>query len=386
MSTAVHFELSEGHEAVEPPEWHGVPRDCVRLLVAAPTGMRHHRFRDLPQLLEPGDVVVVNTSATLPAALDGVRALGRAAIVHVAGELGRGEWIVEIRRLDGTGPERSVVAGESVHLAGGVVAQISASYPVPGVWASRLWRARIEPAVSLPDYLAVHGRPIGYRYLAGPVPLADLQNVYATEPGSAEMPSAGRPFTAQLIVELVARGVVVAPLVLHAGVSSPELHEPPAPERFDVPETTARLVNGATDAGRRVVAVGTTVVRALESVAEPNGTISAAHGWTDLVLGPDRPARVVTALITGLHTPEASHLSLLQAVAGSELVQTAYDEAVAGGYLWHEFGDSMLFDFHTPPLPYAALSTALGRPMSHPAGGSNADGGWISIDAVGTAL
>ena len=344
MSTAVHFTLPAGREAVEPPERHGVPRDCVRLLVASAIGMRHHRFRDLPQLLEPGDVVVVNTSATLPAALDGVRRAGRRpALVHVAGELTRGEWVVELRRPDGSGPDRSVVAGESFQLSGGTVVHVAESYPVVGVVASRLWRARVEPVASLPDFLAVNGRPIAYRYLAGPVPLADLQNVYATEPGSAEMPSAGRPFTAQLIVELVARGVIVAPLVLHAGVSSPELDEPPAPERFDVPETTARLVNGTTDSGCRVVAVGTTVVRALESVADRGGTISAGRGWTDLVLAHDRPARVVTGLVTGLHAPDASHLSLLESVAGPRLVQSAYDEAVARGYLWHEFGDSMLF-------------------------------------------
>jgi S-adenosylmethionine:tRNA ribosyltransferase-isomerase len=192
-------------------------------------------------------------------------------------------------------------------------------------------------------YLLRHGQPVRYGHHRGTFALADVQNVYATEPGSAEMASAGRPFTAELVTALVARGVAVAPLVLHAGVSSPELHEPPAAERFRVPAATARLVESTRSAGSRVVAVGTTVTRALESAAGPDGRVREAAGWTTLVLGPDRPARVVTGLVTGLHAPEASHLRLLEAVAGPAPVARAYDEAVRARYLWHEFGDSMLF-------------------------------------------
>jgi S-adenosylmethionine:tRNA ribosyltransferase-isomerase len=157
------------------------------------------------------------------------------------------------------------------------------------------------------------------------------------------MASAGRPFTDEVLVALITRGIPVVPVTLHTGVSSPELHEPPYPERFAVPEVTARLVNSTRGAGRRVVAVGTTVTRALETATDDDGVTRAAAGWTDLVLGPDRPARAVTGLITGLHEPEASHLQLLEAVAGPELVAAAYDRAVAEHYLWHEFGDSMLF-------------------------------------------
>jgi S-adenosylmethionine:tRNA ribosyltransferase-isomerase len=203
-------------------------------------------------------------------------------------------------------------------------------------------------------------------------PLADYQTVFAREPGSAEMPSAGRPFTAQLVTDLITRGVAVAPIVLHTGVSSQEPGEPPQPERFRVPEATARLVNSTRQAGGRVIAVGTTVTRALESATDPDGTVHpdgtihpdgtvdpdstvnsgstvhpgstvrARHGWTDLVLGPQRPARVVTGLVTGWHAPGASHLALLAAVAGDALVERAYAEAVRRGYRWHEFGDSCL--------------------------------------------
>ncbi|HEY7009185.1 MAG TPA: S-adenosylmethionine:tRNA ribosyltransferase-isomerase, partial [Jatrophihabitantaceae bacterium] len=171
---------------------------------------------------------------------------------------------------------------------------------------------------------------------------AAYQTVFAREPGSAEMPSAGRPFTAALVTELVSRGIVVAPILLHTGVSSQDAGEPPQPERFRVPEPTARLVNLTRAWGNRVVAVGTTVTRALESAADRDGVVCDRSGWTDLVLGPDRPARVVGGLITGWHAPGASHLQLLEAVAGAPLVDRAYTEALRAGYLWHEFGDSCL--------------------------------------------
>jgi S-adenosylmethionine:tRNA ribosyltransferase-isomerase len=194
-----------------------------------------------------------------------------------------------------------------------------------------------------------HGRAVSYSYLQGAWPLSDRQTVFATEPGSAEMPSAGRPITERLVTELVSQGVVLAPVTLHCGLSSPEVHELPVPERFVVPAATARLVNETRAAGGRIVAVGTTVARALESALTESGDVRvvAASGWTDLVLGPDRPARVVNGLLTGLHDPQASHLLLLEAVAGTDLVGAAYAElAVARpdghSYLWHEFGDTTL--------------------------------------------
>jgi S-adenosylmethionine:tRNA ribosyltransferase-isomerase len=156
------------------------------------------------------------------------------------------------------------------------------------------------------------------------------------------MPSAGRPFTDRLVTNLVRAGVAVAPVTLHAGVSSLEPGEAPPAERYRVPASTAALVNHTRDHGGRVVAVGTTVTRALETVAGPRGRVRAGVGWTDLVLEPARPARVVTGLVTGWHAPDASHLLLLEAMAGADLVAEAYAAALAEGYLWHEFGDSCL--------------------------------------------
>jgi S-adenosylmethionine:tRNA ribosyltransferase-isomerase len=315
----------------------------VRLLAVSPAGVRHGRFSDLPQLLSPGDLVVVNTSATLPAAVDARTGDGTTRPLHVSTQLDDGSWVVEVRVPDNSGPDRDTAPGQLLELADDVVLRLGEAYPDRDVTRPRLRRAVPRSSVDRLAFLQRHGRPVRYSYLDDSYPIDDYQTVYASVPGSAEMASAGRPFTERLLVHLMARGVTIAPIVLHAGVSSPEAHEPPLPEWFQVPPDTARLVCSARRAGRRVVAVGTTVTRALESATSPHGCVHATSGWTSLVLGPDRPARVVTGLISGLHAPEASHLLLLQAVAGHDLVSQAYDAAVDEHYLWHEFGDSTLF-------------------------------------------
>jgi S-adenosylmethionine:tRNA ribosyltransferase-isomerase len=336
--SAVTFELPPALEAIAPPEARGLARDEVRLMVAERAGGRieHARFGDLPSFLAPGDVVVVNRSATLPAALAARRVDGSALTLHVATaapHLPAGEWwIVELRGATATR------TGDRVEVAGGATFDLVAPY----AGGTRLWLARFEGDVALLAHLARHGRPIRYGYVAEDWPLEDYQTVYATEPGSAEMPSAGRPFTAELITRLVAGGVLVAPLTLHTGVSSPERHEPPYPERYEVPGATAQLVNAARGWGGRVIAVGTTVVRALESAAAPDGTVSASAGWTGLVVTPERGLWATDGLITGWHEPQASHLQLLEAAAGEELLLRCYEAALETGYLWHEFGDSHL--------------------------------------------
>jgi S-adenosylmethionine:tRNA ribosyltransferase-isomerase len=308
--------------------------------VARPDRFEHRRVRDLPDVLRPGDLLVVNTSATVPAA---VKLVGdrRGQSVHVSTQLDDGDWVVEVRQAGNAGPG-STAPGDVLRLPGRVELHVLGAHPQG---QTRLWRVAPRPATETAGYLAEYGRPIGYRYLTHPVPLSAVQNVYADVPGSAEMPSAGRPLSKDVLVRLMARGVVVAPVVLHTGVSSQESHEPPQPERFTVPEATARLVDSTSRVGRHVVAVGTTVVRALESVAARDGHVHPASGWTDLVLGRDRPTRAVHGILTGLHEPEASHLNLLEAVAGRARVQHAYDAVTSGAvpYLWHEFGDTMLF-------------------------------------------
>jgi S-adenosylmethionine:tRNA ribosyltransferase-isomerase len=348
--------------ASRPPEARGLGRDDVRLLVATPDGIVHARFGGLPRFLSPGDLLVVNTSATIAAAVDGRRGDGRPVVVHFSAVLGEGApgegapgvgapgegaWLIELREGSAAaGRVTDAVAGETIRLPAGASLTLLRRYPGPT--AARMWEASAAAAGDPVTFLAQHGRPIRYSYVSDPWPLAAYQTVFARSPGSAEMPSAGRPFTPGLVNDLIAAGVVVAPITLHSGVASLDAGEPPLPERFMVPEPTAQLVNLTRAAGRRVVAVGTTSTRALESAAGPDGTVRARHGWTELVLGAAHPARIVTGLVTGWHDPDASHLALLEAVAGPELVRAAYLEAEKTGYLWHEFGDSCLL---LPPLP-----------------------------------
>jgi S-adenosylmethionine:tRNA ribosyltransferase-isomerase len=340
-----HFRRPPGSDASEPPEARGVARDAVKLLVARPGGVSHVHFGDLGDYLRPGDLLVVNNSATMPAAVDGRRA-GRPIAVHFSTVHGEKVWVVELRpAANATGHLTDVVPGERIDLPGGAAIVIESSYPEPGIDAGRLWTARVVvegPEASVVSYLARYGRPIRYSYVPRQWPLRYYQTVFAHRIGSAEMPSAARPFSAELVTALVAGGVVIAPITLHAGVSSADAGEPPTAELFEVPSATARLVNETHAAGARVIAVGTTATRALESAADAEGMVRQAAGWTDLVVGPTHPCRVVDGLITGWHDAGASHLLLLEAVAGPDLVASAYREAVEHGYLWHEFGDSAL--------------------------------------------
>ncbi|WP_196807387.1 S-adenosylmethionine:tRNA ribosyltransferase-isomerase [Candidatus Solirubrobacter pratensis] len=330
---ALSFQLPRTLEAGEPP----AVRDEVRLMVArGEAPLVHGRFLDLPEHLLPGDLLVVNASATIPAALSARRSDGTAAELHLstpepppAGRPDR--WIVELRR----GGERFPgTAGEALALPAAGSAELLAPY----LASRRLWVARLRLPEPLERYLDAYGAPIRYAHEPHARPLVDHQTIFATEPGSAEMPSAARPFTRRAIAALRARGVGIARLVLHSGVSSLERGERPYPERYRVPAATAARVNAA----RRVIAVGTTVVRALETVAGEDGTVHAGEGWTSLTVTPERGVRAVDGLLTGWHEPDASHLLMLEAIAGRGLLERSYAAAVARGYRWHEFGDSHL--------------------------------------------
>jgi S-adenosylmethionine:tRNA ribosyltransferase-isomerase len=326
------FTLPPDREAHEPPEARGVPRDGVAMLVSrrAAGEISHHAFTDLPGLLLPGDLLVVNTSATLPAA---VRLAGPDGLtVHFSTPLPDGDWLVELRAAAGpaTAPCGGGSAGQRLGLPGGAVLTLGQRF------TGRLWRARLSTAVV--PYLLRHGSPIRYSYVQRPWPLAAYRTVFGVRPGSAEMPSASRPFTTETVARLVARGVTFAPLTLHTGVSSLEGDEEPYPEPFDVPPATARLVDLTRRHGGRVIAVGTTVVRALETAARLTGPCAAA-GWTEHIVTPEHPLLAADGLITGLHEPRSSHLWMLAAFAELDLLRRCYAAAIEHGYLWHEFGD-----------------------------------------------
>ncbi len=325
--------------ATRPPEARGIARDGVRLLAATPDGLQHAIFSDLPRYLRPGDLLVVNTSATIAAALDGRREDGRPVTVNFSTALDDATWLTELRTsAPDHGRVLDVCPGELIRLSGGLSVTMMCQHP----GSNRMWLTSLDWPDDVLSALARYGRPIRYSHVPDPWPISDYQTVFSRDPGSAEMPSAGRPFTGELVTRLITRGVSFAPITLHAGVASLETGEPPLPERFTVSEQTARLINLTREAGGRVVAVGTTCTRAVESATDEAGTVRASAGWTELVLGQDHPARAVNGLITGWHDPEASHLALLQAVAGAELVKAAYAEAEQAGYLWHEFGDSAI--------------------------------------------
>jgi S-adenosylmethionine:tRNA ribosyltransferase-isomerase len=347
--SAVAFELPTRLEATEPPEQRGLGRDGVRLMVAdrRDGSLLNARFDELPQLLAANDLLVVNVSATLPASVSGRRAGTwddepvRLHFSTPAPGFDARRWVVEVRSADGSTPAQGST-GETITLGREVPARLELVNRY--LESERLWLAELhaEGDETVPELLWRLGEPIRYGYVERRWPLDAYQNVYATTPGSAEMPSAGRPFTDELLAALPRRGIAIATICLHTGVSSPERHEPPFPERYDVPAQTARLIAATHAAGGRVIAVGTTVVRALETVAGVDGTIHAGSGWTDLVIEPDRELGAVDGLITGWHEPEASHLMMLEAIGGAELLERSYAEAIRRGYLWHEFGDSHL--------------------------------------------
>jgi S-adenosylmethionine:tRNA ribosyltransferase-isomerase len=355
----LHFELPPELEASEPPEARGLRRDEVRLMVSYLDDDRvvHSSFGDLPEFLEAGDALVVNTSGTMNAALPAEREDGTPLTVHLSTHLPADLWVVELRSSSGDEPVLDGESGEVLSLPAGARMVLHTPYLSErrpnGEGPNRLWISTLNLPVNLNDYLDRNGSPIRYGYVRESWPASYYQTVYATEVGSAEMPSAGRAFTPELITRLVANGVRVVPLILHTGVASLEDDEPPYEEFYRVPPETGDAINAARKAGRRVIAVGTTVVRALETVTDRDSTTHPGEGWTDLFITPERGVRSVDAMLTGLHEPRSTHLAMLEALvasvseyplatSGAEHLEAAYTEALNRGYLWHEFGDSHL--------------------------------------------
>lgn len=338
MTAALQPRLSP---AIAPIESTGRERHDVALLVASPGRTLDNRFSQIGEHLEPGDVLVVNTSATEPAAFDG-RHEGAAVRIHVSGPAPGGGWVVELRMPDRSGPILSGARCDRIDLGHGSLTLIEpARTNQSGV---RLWNAEWRGPRGLTETLRRAGQPIRYSYVPDRWPIDAYRTVFEVHrPGfsSAEMASAARPFSRQLVHDLLGRGVEIAAITLHTGVSSLESHEAPMPERFEVDDSVAAAVTRARSRGGRVVAVGTTSVRAIESAVR-SGSVVPSRGWTDLVLSPDRPTVAVDGLVTGWHPPEASHLDLIEAVVGAEVVSNAYRAAHELGYRSHEFGDSCL--------------------------------------------
>lgn len=337
-----HFERPAERQATLPPELRGVDRDHVRLLVTRGDAVEHRRFTDLPSLLDPGDLLVVNDSATLPASLRGslpARLGASSFLLNLSTRYGPRLWLAEPRSSVGLPGSLALLPADEVRL--GAAGEVRARMVAPHPGLERLWFVRFAAPVE--PWLAQVGRPIRYAHVAEDLPLAAYQTVFARVPGSAEMPSAGRPFTKRVLRALAERSVEVATVTLHAGVSSLELDGPIDratlfAEPFVVPARTVAAVHRCRARRGRVVAVGTTVVRALES-ATRGDRLRPTRGFTRRFVRPGTFRGSVDGLVTGLHDPGASHLALLHAVVGAPVVRAAYADAVANGYLWHEFGD-----------------------------------------------
>ncbi len=341
-SPVIEFQLPPSLEASAPPELRGLRRDGVRLLVLDRHSgtVTHTRFDHLDAFLREGDLLVVNASRTVPALLRAVGDDGKPVEVRLADRRGARRW--DALLLDG----RRHVGREGMRVVfgDGLRARVLGRRPdLPFLW--RLEFSRSGP--ELLDAIYRLGEPVRYGYVSGALPVDLYQTVYATEPGSVEMPSAGRPLSWELLLRLRRRGVKTASLVLHTGLSSTRddaidaLH-PNYDEAFDVPAETAAAVNATHSAGARVIAVGTTVVRALESVTGADRVSHPGHGRTRLRITPDTRLHAVDGLLTGLHEPRASHLDMLSAFVAPAYLAAAYQEALAQGYLWHEFGDMNL--------------------------------------------
>ncbi len=330
--SAVTFRLPSRLEAREPPEARGLRRDQVRLLVYERETDRfiHSRFDRLAEFLRKGDVLVLNDSRTIPASLQGHAGSNRIEVrlLHAVGNL----WLVSVT------PSSMVSLGSKIIFESGLSARTLGYSRHAGLGSLEFEREGSDVL----DEIYTRGRPVQYEHLEGRWALDDFQTVYATHPGSVEMPSAGRPFSWELLFRLRQSGVRLAFVTLHCGVSylnSQAQTLLPLPEQYYVSHETAETVNRTIATHRRVIAVGTTVVRALESAVGGDRSLHKATGWTDLRIYPDRQLRIVDGLLTGFHEPESSHLDMISAFIGYRKLMRLYREAIREGYLWHEFGD-----------------------------------------------
>lgn len=344
MSTPFTFTLPLELAAKEPPERRGIARDRVRLMTIDRTNyqVEHTCFNRLGKFLRPGDLLVFNTSRTLPAVLEGCETPnGPCMQVRLAQHLPDDSWLVLLLCQQGDLFSCGLRSGMEINFGQGLLGTVHEhDENIPRLWKMRFSKSGTE----LMDLLYRLGHPIRYEYVSAPWDLDYYQTVYAKEPGSAEMPSAGRAFTWKLLFDLKRCGVETAHIVLHTGLSSYmddelDAQHPASEEEYFISEAAAQKINRTHQQGGRVIAVGTTVVRALESVADETGKIEAGHGYTRLHITADHVLRVVDGLLTGLHEPEASHLDLLTAFLPAQQIRKAYEDAVLIGYLWHEFGD-----------------------------------------------
>ncbi|MDW3652138.1 MAG: S-adenosylmethionine:tRNA ribosyltransferase-isomerase [Bacteroidia bacterium] len=341
VNNIIQFDLPDSLACPLPTERRNIKRDEVRLLVSKDSGeLLHDHFHQLDHYLSPGDVLVVNTSATIPAALPLKLSGGIPAKLHLSTRLSERKWLVEIREIQGDKSIRWKEGEQGMIFdlpAGGRIQLQERHYREEHLLD--LWKAEIHLDQELETYLAKHGRPIKYTQLNESYPLSYYQTQFSFHPGSVEMPSAGRAFSLELMKRLIRKGIVFAPILLHCGVSSLEEGEKPYSEYMEVNPLSALRINEAKRMGKRIIAVGTTAIRAIESAVNEAGIIEPYRGKTDLYIHESYPIKVTDGLLSGFHEPKASHLHILQALLGFKHIERAYKEAIRSAYHWHQFGD-----------------------------------------------
>lgn len=341
---ALEFDLPKHLQCSKPTEVRGLERDQVKLMVSHTNNnqITHDTFRNIGDYLQEGDVLVVNTSGTLKAALSTQYTDGTALRVHLSTRKAPQQWVIELREIVAEGTRRftRAKAGDQLALEIGSIELLEPYYNQQKDEHLQLWVANFNIPIAVEDYLDQYGKPIRYNYIKELYPQSYYQTVFANEMGSAEMPSAGRAFTPQLIRQLVAKGVQIVPILLHTGVASLENNERPYSEYYKVSLHSAAQLNLAQQQNKRIIAVGTTVIRTLETLYNPKTEhFNPGEGWTDIFITPQRGINAVNGLITGMHEPKASHLYMLEALANREHLALCYQEAIEQEYLWHEFGD-----------------------------------------------
>ncbi len=339
------YQLPKKLECSLPTEERGIQRDEVKLLISKTSddSVQHTIFHQLVDHLEEGDVLVVNTSGTLKASLRAQRGDGTQLIVNLSTRINDSDFLVEIRQAVGQESKRfyGIQEGEILQLPNNGILKINGLYHRANNQEThiQLWKVELRLKEPLMDYLNQYGQAIKYGQIDQTYPISYYQTVFAKEVGSSEMPSAGRAFSPELLNRLIAKGVQIVPILLHTGISSLEVNERPYPEYYKMEEEAAQKINQAIQTNKRIIAVGTTVVRTLVSCKDGNGYLKASKGWTDAYVTPDTDISFITGLLTGFHEPKASHLLMMQAFASAAHFQKVYGEAIEQEYYWHEFGD-----------------------------------------------
>ena len=341
------FDLPDELSATKPPELRGINRDEVKLLIINRNDYMtyHSTFNHLSDFLRSGDLLIFNSSRTLPASLKTInKGKGKPSEVRLAEHLPDDTWLV-LFLFDKETPKNSLIkCGQKIEFESDLTAVVEK----PDSHNPRLWKIKFsKTGAALIDIFYMIGKPIRYGYISAPLPLEYYMTVFAIDPGSSEMPSAGRAFTWKMLFDLKNKNIGTSFLTLHTGLSSYMDDDLSAThvvseEEYFIPAGTASRIRTAKAKGGRIIAVGTTVVRALESSASLTGKVVAGHSYTNLKITGEHKLKIANGLITGFHEPQASHLDLISAFLNPSQIREAYEQAIERKYLWHEFGDLCL--------------------------------------------